>query len=187
MATPGGTPKPDVRSRLGLAPGTVEIFESDTQWPEIYQSFAADLAVACADIPVEIAHIGSTSVPGLAAKPVIDIAIGAAAPLDPDDFISRVSTCGFDFVADLGMHGGLFFTASLDDKVVSHLHVVATDDFQWRWYLGFRDALRADSDLRQAYTQLKKDAASVHARDREAYTKAKSDWLIETVSRIAGG
>jgi GrpB-like predicted nucleotidyltransferase (UPF0157 family) len=69
-------------------------------------------------------------------------------------------------------------------RVIAHLHVVDIDDFQWRWYLAFRDALRSDQDLRADYELVKQQSVTAHAGDREQYAQAKYGWILNTVQSI---
>lgn len=171
-------------SALGLRAGTVHMSDPNPVWSQVYDKFHAHLMQHLADVACTIEHVGSTSVPGLAAKPILDIAIGAATP-DPTVFTDRLSDAGFVFKADLGIYGGLFYTFELQSNTtVAHLHVVDIDEFQWQWYLAFRDGLRANPDLVTEYADLKHQAAQAHSTDRDGYTKAKFDWVLATVSSL---
>ncbi len=170
---------------LGLQPGRVQLRVHDQRWAGLYQQIATHLTGAVDDLGAAVEHIGSTAVPGLAAKPILDIAVGAIAPIDTDVYVARLEDVGFAFQTDLGLDGGLLFFATTDSgRVVAHLHVVDIDDFQWRWYLAFRDVLRSDQDLRADYELVKQQSATTHADDREKYTQAKSDWILNTVQSI---
>ena len=170
---------------LGLAAGSVDVREHDPRWGQVYPSVEQHLLNAVDDLGASVEHIGSTSVAGLAAKPILDIAIGAPAPIDTSAYVTRLEPAGFDFQADLGMYGGLLFHAHAESgHVVAHIHVVDIDDFQWRWYLTFRDALRSDDGLRAQYQALKQQSAAEHAHDREQYTQAKFDWILNTVQSL---
>lgn len=172
-------------ANLGLTPGQVELRDHDPRWAELFATTAEHLTDAVQDLGARVEHIGSTAVPGLAAKPILDIAVGAPAPVDTAVYVSRLEAAGFRFQTDLGSYGGLLFLAADEsDQVLSHLHVVDIDDFQWRWYLGFRDALRSDAALRGEYEQLKRQSAGKHAADREQYTQAKFDWVLDTVQSL---
>ena len=186
MTTPAGIKAlSGPEARLGLRPGQVELVEHNAHWRGLFEGLAAQIAEVLGGLDAQIEHVGSTSVPGLPAKPLLDIAIGIAPPIDNDDVITRLATAGLHFELDLGMYGGLFFTIANDaDLVVVHVHVVATNDFQWRWYRAFRDGLRSDPELRREYADLKRAAASAHAADREAYTEAKFEWVLATVNSL---
>lgn len=174
-------------ANLGLRSGHVEIREHDPQWARAFDVVDEQLRSAVQGLDAVVEHIGSTAVPGLAAKPILDIAIGAPAPINNQVYVRRLEATGFVFQADLGEYGGLFFIAKGQaDVALAHAHVVALDDFQWRWYLGFRDALRADPVMRADYEQLKRRSAGQHPADRASYTQAKSDWVLHTARSLDG-
>ncbi len=172
-------------SQLGLLAGQVRVVDHCPAWAALYESVADHLRESLRGLDAMVEHIGSTAVPGLAAKPVLDIAVGATAPIDNERYIAAIEKAGFGFETDLGIYGGLLFTASSQPGVViSNLHVVDSADFQWRWYLLLRDGLRRDPALRAKYASLKQDAAAVHADSRDGYNKAKFDWVLATVQAL---
>lgn len=174
---------------LGLGAGEVVLVEHDQRWADLFSALAGDLRASLSTGRTEpfrfdVQHVGSTAVRGLAAKPVLDVAVGLEATIDVDDVVERLSDLGLEYRGDLGIFGGLLFVVSQPSATVSaHVHVVDIDDFQWRWYLGFRDALRADPSLAAAYEREKRAAAKAHPNDRPGYTEAKSDWVLAAVQR----
>lgn len=129
---------------------------------------------------VRIEHIGSTSVPGLAAKPILDIAIQTDAPQNLPKIESALTAAGFSYKGEFGLPGRHFFVRG--DPVFIHLHVVAAGCEHWNLWLQFRDALRADEALRSDYLTLKRELARRFATDRAAYTAAKTEFI----TRVCG-
>ncbi len=175
---------------LGLPRGTVGLAEADASWPAVFEVVASALDVSLDGLDAAVEHIGSTAVPGLAAKPLIDVGIGVGPDVAVDDAVAVIERTGFVFESDEGNFGGLFFTLSIPGDpavVLAHLHLVERSNFQWRWYLGFRDALRRDADLRADYERIKRRAAERHRRDRVAYTEDKADWILRLVSALDAG
>jgi GrpB-like predicted nucleotidyltransferase (UPF0157 family) len=155
----------------------VEIVDYDPAWPAQFEQERALLERVLAPWLVgAIEHIGSTAVPGLAAKPVIDI----MAPVR--DLAS--SRAAIDALAPLGyvhhpyrpdeMH---WFCKPSAAFRTHHLHLVPRSSALWRERIGFRDALRANRALAAEYEQLKRRLAAIHRLDREAYTDAKSPFV----------
>jgi len=173
---------------LGLASGDVLVVDHQPVWAELGVDIVALIADTLPDFDARIEHVGSTSVPGLAAKPILDVAVGIVAPFENTDVVAQLESAGFTYQADLGIYGGLLFTVtSADNQVVfAHVHVVELDDVQWAWYLAFRDGLRTSAELRNEYGALKRSAASEYATDREGYTKSKFDWVLSTVADLSG-
>lgn len=172
-------------SGLGLSNGDVGLADHDPRWSCLYADVASEIYRAVNDKGARVEHIGSTSIPGLSAKPLLDIAVGIPEIVADDTITAKLEGIGFEFQMDLGIYGGLFFTVSASPSTkVAHLHVVDIDDFQWRWYLAFRDGLRSDPELAKEYEEIKRSAANANPDDRDAYTKAKFDWVLATVSRL---
>lgn len=131
--------------------------------------------------PVE--HVGSTAVPGLVAKPVIDV----QAPVHDLDCVRLVA----DLLAPDGWHlvppeldgrpWRRFLVHVVDDHRAAHLHLLRGDGGHWSEQLAFRDALRADPQLAGRYAELKRRLAEDHADDREAYTVGKGEFVRDVL------
>lgn len=127
--------------------------------------------------PVE--HVGSTAVPGLRAKPILDLQ-GAVADLDCAlPIATALAPAGWIYVPPEldGRPWRRFFVQVANDHRTAHLHVMTRDEYRWGEQLVFRDALRADPALAQRYGALKRTLAARHAEDREVYTAAKADFI----------
>ncbi|MDH4390916.1 MAG: GrpB family protein [Aquabacterium sp.] len=161
----------------------VEIAAADPRWPALFAAERDAIAAVLAPWlvgPPE--HIGSTAVPGLAAKPVIDImapvtsldassgAIAAAAQLQYAYAPYQAET----------MH---WFCKPGPQHRTHHLHLVPIGSPLWRDRLAFRDALRSDAGLRDAYAALKQRLALAHRHDRDAYTAAKGPFVAQVLIR----
>ncbi|WP_253751219.1 GrpB family protein [Hamadaea flava] len=154
------------------------VADHDPSWLVTGSAYAADVAALLGGLTGGVEHIGSTSVPGLAAKPVIDLAVrqGPGVPFDPAR--DALTGAGYIYRGDAGPDGGQVFVKESEAWVrIIHLHVVAADDPQWSRYLAVRDRLRADPDAVTRYSTLKRDLAARHADDRRAYTRAKTDFI----------
>ena len=133
--------------------------------------------------PVE--HVGSTAVPDLAAKPIIDVQ-AAVVDLGCAEAVARVlAPAGWHLVpADLdGRPWRRFLVQVVDEHRVAHLHLLPAGSPRWTEQLAFRDALRADPALVHRYAQLKRTLAAEHANDREAYTAGKADFVRSVLQR----
>jgi predicted acetyltransferase/GrpB-like predicted nucleotidyltransferase (UPF0157 family) len=168
---------------LGLERRTVRLVEADPDWPARFEQLAGPLRDALRDDVGAVEHVGSTAVPGLAAKPILDVVIGLTSGATAAAVVARLTPMGYEFRGDKGDEGGLLFV--LDDKPdhrVAHLHVVRYDDARWRGYLNFRDRLRRDPRARDVYSALKRELTQRHADDRAAYTAAKSAFIAELLA-----
>ncbi len=168
---------------LGLASGVVTLVPSDPAWPALFADESARLhgAVAAAGLPpLALEHVGSTAVPGLAAKPVLDLMGGAPAGIALLDYVPALVAAGYVHRGPQGIPEREFFRRG--DPRAQHLHLVAHDGTFWREHLAFRDALRADPARRDAYAALKRALAERFPRDREAYTEGKTAFVRAVVA-----
>jgi len=165
----------------GLAHGTVQLMEWTPRWAELFATEAVRLRAALGDLAVAVEHYGSTSVPGLVAKPLLDILVGGPEATDPAPYIAALASLGYDYSAHAGVPEHLVFGRG---PARTHLvHVVRYGGQAWRKALAFRDALRADAGLRDAYAALKRELAERHGSDRSRYTAAKGAFIEGTLSR----
>jgi GrpB-like predicted nucleotidyltransferase (UPF0157 family) len=166
----------------GQRPVFVVLAEPDPSWPACFEEHRQRIVEAVG--AVEVDHIGSTSVPGLAAKPVIDLMAPVVSLAASHDAIAAVVAAGYvhhPYHADV-MH---WFCRPSPARRTHHLHLLPIDSPTWRARLAFRDALRADAALRDAYARLKQQLARAHRDDREAYTDGKSAFVAEVLGRTA--
>jgi GrpB-like predicted nucleotidyltransferase (UPF0157 family) len=156
-------------------------------WPRLFLVLHDELRAAFASTHVDIEHIGSTSVAGLSAKPVIDILVGAGSLADIEARIPALRDVGYDYVprheAVIPMRR--YFVKSPQDSLRVHVHAVVRGGSLWNDHLSFRDALRADANLRERYQALKLNLAQRFAHDKSAYTEAKGPFIREAITASA--
>ncbi|MEV1330013.1 dephospho-CoA kinase [Micromonospora costi] len=178
----------NVRERRVVRPQRVELTEPDPSWPQQYARLAARIRHALAPADPRIDHIGSTAVPGLAARDVIDIQLTVPS-LDEADgpLAQRLADAGFprmpgEWWDNPRPAGGLRWAkrlhGSADPGRPVTLHVRAADSPGWRYALLVRDHLRADPGQRAVYLLLKRELAA-SAPDSVTYTTAKDPWFDE--------
>ncbi len=167
-----------VGRQLGLKRGIVRIVTHDPAWGNAYVRTSTRARSTLEGLPFDMEHVGSTSVPGLDAKPIIDVAIGVPEALIPEA-VQRLASAGFEYRGDQREEGGhvLVECQGEADLRIAHLHVVPTGSRQWKDYLRFRNRLRADPGLREQYAALKRELAAAHPEDRVAYTAAKTQFV----------
>jgi GrpB-like predicted nucleotidyltransferase (UPF0157 family) len=167
----------------GLVHGTVQLAEWTPRWTELFAEEAACLRVALGDLAVAIEHYGSTSVPGLVAKPLLDILVGGPEAIDVAPYTAALAPLGYDYAAHAGVAEHLVFGRGL---ARTHLvHVVRYGGRAWHRALAFRDALRADASLRDTYAALKRELMQRHGGDRSRYTAAKSAFVEQVLADSA--
>lgn len=149
------------------------------EWPDIFRGIQEELLDVFSPLVVAIEHIGSTSVPGLAAKPVIDVLLGAQSLRDIESRIGPLDALGYVYVSKYEREIPMrrYFVKPPDASLRVHLHGVEIGSPIWREHLVFRDALRGDADLRLQYQALKLRLAEEFADDKSAYTDAKGPFI----------
>jgi GrpB-like predicted nucleotidyltransferase (UPF0157 family) len=164
-------------------PGPVIVVDYDLRWQETYEEEKALILGVIGKWVQAIEHIGSTSVPGLAAKPIIDILVGVRRLDDAQHCMAPLATVGYVFKPDETMPGRRYFNKGPQSDH-RHLHMVELGGEIWQNQLLFRDYLRAHADTAAAYAALKRDLASRFGADRDGYTEAKTEF-IQQVLRAA--
>ena len=163
-------------------PNAIEIREYDSSWAQLFESESERLTGALGDLLVDVEHIGSTSVSGLAAKPIVDIAVVLASAASQPGAVQCVEALGYERRPAGDFSGRLFLQLLRDGSPVTHLSLVPADAPYLTPHLVFRDRLRADPALAREYADLKRRLAVEHAGDPEAYTRGKT----ELVGRVCG-
>jgi len=163
------------------ADAEIHIVPYDASWPERFEEERKALTLAIGDyVTGTIEHVGSTAVPGLAAKPVIDIMAGVES-LDRSrpviSMLEALEYCYFPYRPD-DEH---WFCKPSPEFRTHHLHVVPFGSRLWIERMAFRDYLRRHPDVAADYSNLKRQLAEQYRFDREAYTDAKEPFIRRTV------
>lgn len=157
----------------------------DPSWPVRFAVERARVAEALGDLALDIQHVGSTAAPGLAAKPIIDLLVLVRDLADATACIAPLSELGYIFVDHVENLERRFFRKGMPRT--HHLHIVEAGSREARDTLAFRDALRADPELRAAYARLKRDLAAQNDGDRLAYTRGKTAFVRAALARHRAG
>lgn len=162
----------------------VELSDYDAKWPEMFEGEAARIRAALGSFARRIEHVGSTSIPGLAAKPVIDIQVSVDSVTPMDAYKSKLEGLGFTHVSlpEPGDDVYPFFLRPPSWPTTHHCHVCELGGLEERKHLAFRDWLREHPDERQAYQDLKCGLVAKEL-DAFAYTAAKGDFIQSVVTR----
>jgi GrpB-like predicted nucleotidyltransferase (UPF0157 family)/catechol 2,3-dioxygenase-like lactoylglutathione lyase family enzyme len=170
---------------IGLKHGQNLLVDYDVEWPVLFREEKAKLYVALGGVVRGIEHYGSTAVPGLAAKPILDILIGVE-PLE--DWIRckpPLEELGYDYAEHAGVPNHFIFGRGRDRSERTHLiHIVEFNGESWLSNLAFRDALRADADFRQRYLAVKREAVSAAPRGRSRYNEIKQAFIEQAKDRV---
>ncbi len=160
----------------------IELVPYDPRWPSRFEAERELLAAALQPwLTGNIEHIGSTAVPGLAAKPIIDIMVPVASLAGSTGVIDAACRIGYLHhpYKPQEMH---WFCKPSPAHRTHHLHVVEHGGTVWQQRLALRDALRQDPALAARYAQLKRSLAALHPLDRDAYTQAKAPFIASVLA-----
>lgn len=177
---------PELRAELervlvgGIEKRPIVIVDYDPEWVARFELERGRIQRALGPLALRIEHIGSTAVPGLAAKPIVDLLVAVNDPGD-EAVTRRLQAAGYELRVREPEHR-MLRTPQRD----VHVHVWADSDSEIQRYLRFRDRLRADPADRAAYEQLKRELALHEWEDMNEYAQAKTD-LIEAIIARAGG
>ncbi|MGB6021321.1 MAG: GrpB family protein [Ornithinimicrobium sp.] len=167
----------------------VEVCPAHQGWQERGEKERLQLEAALgAWLVAPIEHVGSTSVPNLAAKPILDFQAAVNTFDGVAGIAATLAPTGWHYVPPEldGRTWRRFFVEVSQGHRVAHLHVMLLSNPRWRQQLIFRDALRADSRLVQQYAALKQRLAAQHVADREAYTAGKADFIASVLDGAHG-
>ncbi len=160
----------------------VVVLDYDPSWPEVFEKLRLRVSGALSDIATVIEHVGSTSVPGLAAKPVIDMDV----VVDPQEVpvgIAKLSELGYKHRGDLGISGREAFRPPVGSPK-HHLYLCPSDSPALANHLAIRDYLRTNPSAVKTYGQLKIRLAQEFPQDIDGYVEAKTDFLIRVLRRV---
>jgi GrpB-like predicted nucleotidyltransferase (UPF0157 family) len=157
----------------------VELVDHDPSWAELYEREAAEIGAIFDGAAVGIEHIGSTSVPDLCAKPIVDILVGLRELELTEEQVAAMTELGYDYLGEYGLRGRLFFRKR---PHTHNVHVVEHRGEHWERQLTFRDALRTDAEERRRYDEFKRRLAA-EGHPREVYTELKTPFIREVEAR----
>jgi len=173
------------KMKLGLKRGTVKLSESQyNQWRKEFKKEKAILLDKIGDNVSEIHHIGSTSIPGIMAKPIIDIMAVVDKLDDYKRLIKPLEEIGYHFMPDrvFEIRDRVFFPKGPESNRTHHLSLVTKGSEQYKNNLAFRDYMRTHKKARDEYQKLKQELAEKYTDDRESYTSSK-EMFIEDILR----
>jgi len=165
----------------------IVVVDHDPGWPDRYEALRRQIVSALADLRFEIEHVGSTAIPGLPAKPVIDLDVSLADADDMPAAIARLAAIGYVHEGDLGVPGReAFATPPGYGKHDHHLYVCVPGCAAHAEHVAFRDYLLVHPAAAQAYGELKRSLAARHRHDRAGYTNGKTDFVRRILASASG-
>lgn len=161
---------------------TVDLVEYSPDWEEDFRQERARLAEVFGPVALVIEHIGSTAVPGMVAKPTIDIAVGVAKIEAVTEVREALERLGYELRS--GFHANHRVLRKIkNDERTHHLHVVAYPSEEFNRWIAFRDHLRESDDAAREYAEVKRELAERYHNNRGAYVEAKTEVVERLLQR----
>jgi len=158
----------------------VTVVPYDTRWSRLFEEEADELAAIFGEEIVGIHHIGSTAIPGIYAKPIVDILVEVR-EIDKIEALNlEMAERGCVPQGEFGIRARRFFIKGSEGRRTHHVHVFQTGDAEVERHLAFRDYLRVHPKEAQAYSRLKQHLVSRFPNDIDSYMDGKNDWIKET-------
>jgi GrpB-like predicted nucleotidyltransferase (UPF0157 family) len=161
----------------------IKLVDADPRWARQFELLREDIRRALGDSALAVEHVGSTSVPGLLAKPILDICLVVAEPVDERTYVPMLRTIGY--VLQLREPGWYEHRMLWRDDPASHLHVFGANCVEVERMIHFRDHLRSHPESREEYARAKQELASRRWAYGQDYADAKSQ-IIESILAEAG-
>ena len=174
--------EPERYAVIGLERGIVRLAPYTTDWQRLFEQEKARIQTAIGHWTLDIQHVGSTSIPGIVAKPILDIGVAVEDFEEANVCIEPLEQLGYEYHGENGIPRRHFFV--MGDPRTHHLHVNEIHSRDWENQVFFRDYLILHSESAEEYTALKLSLAERFPTDRDAYLEGKASF-IERVLRLA--
>jgi GrpB-like predicted nucleotidyltransferase (UPF0157 family) len=169
--------------------GSIVVSDYNPAWPATFEQERTSLHTALGPLVLTIEHIGSTAVPGLAAKPIIDLQLSVRSLAEArSSCVGPLQALGYAYMPqyEARLPGELFFRKGLSGPWTHHLHILQGDHPRWQRRLLFRDYLRNHPEVARAYAKLKRDLAAAFDDDISGYMNAKTTFVAATLAEALG-
>lgn len=173
---------------LGLDKEEVILLQRDfNYWNSLFQKEKQILEEKLSGKYVAVEHVGSTAIPSIPTKPIIDIAIGVISIEEPKAIISALEPVSYQYRCDRGSKTRLLFIKTEGEKRTHHLHVEIFGSIDWNDHIDFRDCMLTNPELKQEYANLKINLAKMYPHSREDYTLAKAYFIKAVLDKYRSG
>jgi GrpB-like predicted nucleotidyltransferase (UPF0157 family) len=168
---------------IGLKRKKVKLISYKPIWKKLYKKEEKLLLNAFGKDILDIQHVGSTSVPGVKSKPIIDIALGIKSLKIGKKFISPLKKLNYEYMGNAGVKGRLFFAKGSRKNRTHYLHVERLNSKNWKNHIIFRDYLRKHKKAVEEYNKLKVKLAKEFKDDRDQYTSKKEFFIKKIINK----
>ena len=159
----------------------VYVVEYDENWPDAFLAERQKLSLVLEISEASIEHIGSTAVPGMVAKPIIDIMLGLSLIPPSNEFINRLNSIAYEYLGESGVPDRYYFRRRKDEN--HNLHIVSLDEAHWKPNLALRDYLRANVNERSRYSLAKREALFNGNNTLSTYSLTKASIVSDLLDK----
>lgn len=164
----------------------VHVVLNDPRWPQLFEAESGKIEAALAPNVAAVHHIGSTSIPGIYAKPVIDILVAVNSIASVDEDSSKMESLGYEAMGEFGIPGRRYFRKDDPGGVRTHqIHVFESGSAQIERHLAFRDYMIAHPDEARAYSDLKQSLVAKYPESADDYMDGKDEFIKEIDRRAS--
>jgi len=171
------------KAEIGLRRGTVKLVAHNPKWAECFSEEKELLLKTLGQKILDLRHIGSTAIPGILAKPILDILAAVRTLADVEAFTEDLKKVGYEDKGDGGVLGRRFFVKGGEANRTHHLNFCEMNSFFWESHLVFCDYLQRHTDAAKQYSALKQGLADKFPNDRGAYTTGKVEFVRSILNR----
>jgi len=175
-----------VNDSVGLKRGTVALAKDHAAWVKIFEDEKRLLWALVGNIALDIQHVGSTSIPDLSAKPIIDMLMAVRSLSDVAKIKETLENTGYHYRENGSDAIQILFAKGPEEKRTHYLHITELNSSEWRNSLAFRDYLRMHPDEVKRYEELKQKLAEQYPNDRGSYSAGKKAYFEEVFKKAKG-
>jgi len=168
---------------IGLQRGTVKLVPYSSEWKSLFAEEERVLRASIGTCVMDIQHVGSTAIPGLEAKPIIDIAVAVRRLEDIEKCIKPLEYLGYEYKADKERPQRLLRAKGDPSSRTHYVHIVEWNSDSWKNLLCFRDYLRQHKEVASEYARLKRELARESQGNRDSYTPGKAEFIESVLGR----
>jgi GrpB-like predicted nucleotidyltransferase (UPF0157 family) len=168
---------------IGLKRGSVRVVPYDPDWPIYFQAERDLLRSTLGASVLEIRHIGSTAIPGMPAKPILDILAAVGNLADVSDFIDPLLKLGYEDKGDGRVAGRRYFVKGTEEARTHHLNFYEMNSPGWTTHILFCEYLKSHTEVAREYAELKENLANLFPTDRTSYADGKKSFVAAVVEK----
>lgn len=168
---------------MGLRRTDVVLSEPKSEWKDEFEKQKIILTKIFKDDLVDIQHVGSTAIPNLKAKPIVDIAVAVRNLEDVLKYVDELKEYGYEFRGNAGVEGRYFFAKGSPENRTHYLHTEPINSSNWETHIFFRDYLIDHPELIKEYEKIKEELALKYPEERAKYTAGKNEFITNVLKK----